>query len=191
MNIHPALLAEIRNRKFERTEAGGLYLPKSKTFVKGMFGNQVRHAGNLSPIEWSDNIIVNQGLDHFLNVYYHADAQVTAWFIAPFEGNYTPVAGDTASNITANSTENTTYNEATRVAYVEAAASSQSITNAASKATFTMNATKTIYGAFLISASAKSAATGFLSAASRFAASRAVVNTDQLLVTYTITAADA
>jgi hypothetical protein len=53
-----------------------------------------------------------------------------------------------------------------------------------------MNATKTIYGAFLASASAKSATTGTLMAASKFSASRAVVNLDQLLLTYAFSAAD-
>ena len=191
MNLHPALLREIRNRKFE-VAPNGLYLPKSKVLVAGMFGNQVRKAtGELTPMQWSDNIIVNEGLNHILDVIFHAATQITTWYIAPFEGNYTPVATDTAANITANSTESTAYTESTRVEYNEAAAASQSITNSANKATFSINATKTLYGAFLVSNSTKSATTGTLAAASRFSASRAVVNTDQLLVTYTITAADA
>ena len=191
MNLHPALVRELRNRKFEISDSG-LYLPKSKVMVSGVFGNQVRKAtGELTPVEWSPNIIVNQGLDSILGVYFHADSQISTWYVAIFEGNYTPVAGDTAANIATNSTESTAYTEANRVEWVEAAAASQSITNSASKATFTMNATKTIYGAFLVSTSTKSGATGTLCAASRFTASRSVVNTDQLLVTYTITAADA
>jgi hypothetical protein len=111
--------------------------------------------------------------------------------VALFEGNYTPVAGVTAATFTADATENTTYDETTRVAYDEAAAASQSTTNAASRATFTCSATKTIYGAALVSASAKSATTGTLLAIVRFATARAVIDNDVLLVTYTVTAASA
>jgi hypothetical protein len=54
-----------------------------------------------------------------------------------------------------------------------------------------MNATKTIYGAFMISNSTKSGTTGTLACASAFASSRAVVSGDQLLIAYTLSAADA
>jgi len=190
MNLHPALIREIQNRKFEIAH-NGLYLPRSHALVAGVFGSRVKRGSSFTPWSWSDNIIVNQGLDHILDVILHAATQVTTWYIAPFEGNYTPVATDTAANITANSTESTAYDESTRVEYVEAAASSQSITNAASVAVFTINDTKTMFGAFLVSASAKSATTGSLLAASRFATSRAVIAADVLQVTYTLTAADA
>lgn len=142
--------------------------------------------------EWdSENIVVNEGLNHILDVVLHASTQAATWYVGLFEGNYTPVATDTAANITANSTECTAYDETNRVTWVEAAASSQSITNSANKATFTINATKTIYGAFLISDNTKSGTSGTLLAASKFAASRSVVATDVLLVTYTISAASA
>lgn len=138
---------------------------------------------------WSEhNIVVNEGLNHILDVEFHGATQISTWYIGVFEGNYTPVATVTAATITAASTECTAYDETTRVAYDEAAASSQSITNSASKATFTFNATKTIYGAFLVSASAKSATSGTLFSAARFSSSKAVVDDDQLLVTYTLSA---
>jgi hypothetical protein len=116
---------------------------------------------------------------------------VDPWYIGIFEANYTPLATDTAANIAANATESTAYDESTRVQWVEAAPSGQQITNSASKAQFTMNATKTIYGAFMVSASTKSGTSGTLLAASKFAASRSVVSADQLLITYTLSAADA
>ena len=138
---------------------------------------------------WSDkNLIVNEGLNHILGVEFNGVTQIGTWYIGLFEANYTPVAGLTAATVTASATECIAYSEATRVAYVEAAAAAQSITNSASKATFTINATKTIYGAFLVSASAKSATTGTLFSASQFGASKSVVALDQLLVTYTINA---
>lgn len=140
--------------------------------------------------EWEDhNIIVNEGLNHILDVVLHGSTQATTWYVGLFEANYTPVATDTGANIAANSTESTAYDESARQTWTEAAASSQSITNSASKATFTINASKTIYGAFLISDNTKGGTAGTLFAASKFSASRSVVPTDQLLVTYTVSAA--
>lgn len=191
MNLHPALINELRARRFERAGASGLYLPSSKVFVKGLWGSAVRRGGRLvQPWQFDENIVVNEGLNHILNVEFHATAQITTWYIAIFEGNYTPVAGDTAANIAANSTESTAYTQANRVEWVEGAAAAQSITNP-SASQFDINATKTIFGAFLVSSNVKSGVTGTLFAASRFAASRLVQNNDDLLVTYTLTAADA
>jgi len=142
--------------------------------------------------KWEEpNIVVNEGLDDLLDVHLHGSTQHTTWYIGIFEGNYTPVATDTAANIASNATESTAYTESVRQTWVEAAASGQSITNSANKATFTINATKTIYGAFLVSDSTKSGTSGVLFAATKFSASRSVVATDQLLVTYTVSAASA
>lgn len=182
---------EVANRQYEISDSGGIYLPKAKVMLGGVFEVDHIRDGKSLGITRDHNIVVNEGLNHILSVVFNSGTQITAWYVGIFEGNYTPVATDTAANIAANSTESTAYNEATRVEYVEAAPSGQSITNAANKATFTMNATKTIYGAFLVSTSAKSGVTGTLMAASKFSASRAVVNLDQLLLTYAFSAADA
>jgi hypothetical protein len=172
---------------FERSK-GGVLLPVNDLLVGGCFMVQHVRQGEVIDEEELKNLVVNEGLDHILNTVLHGSTQVTAWFLGLFEANYTPVATVNASTITAAATECTAYDEATRVAYDEAAASGQSITNSASKATFTMNATKTVYGAFLVSASAKSATTGVLLSAARFGSSKAVVDDDQLLLTYTFSA---
>ena len=169
----------------------GLFLPKQKIWLGGVFETDVCRDGELLGVERSPNIVVNQGLNHILDVVFHNVTQVATWYIAIFKGNYTPVATDTAANIASNSTEATEYTETTRQEYIEAAAASQSITNTANKAKFTINATVTIYGAFLVSTNTKSGTTGTLAAASRFASQRDLVNLDELLVTYTLTAADA
>lgn len=172
---------------YERT-AGGILMPDQRLQIGGMWhGQHVRNGKVID--EWEDhNIVVNEGLNSLLGIMFNAVTQISPWYIAPFEGNYTPVATVTAATITAASTECIAYDEATRQEYVEAAAASQSITNSANRATFTFNATKTIYGAFLVSASAKSATTGTLFSAARFASSKSVVDNDQLLLTYTFTA---
>jgi len=167
---------------------GGIFLPLNDLKVGGFFTLEHYREGELIAATEDHNLVTNEGLNHILNVEFGGATQVGTWYIGLFEGNYTPVATVTAATIAAAATETTAYDEPSRVAYNEAAASGQSMTNSANKATFTMNATKTIYGAFLISNSAKSATTGTLFAASKFASSKAVVAGDQLLVTYTLNA---
>lgn len=167
---------------------GGVLLPDTSVRVGGKFIGQHVRDGKIID-EWEDsNIVVNEGLDNLLSVYFNAGTQITTWYIGVFEANYTPVATVTAATITSASTECIAYDETTRQAYVEAAPASQSITNSANKATFTFNATKTIYGAFLVSASAKSATSGVLFSAAQFSSPKSVVDNDQLLLTYTFTA---
>jgi hypothetical protein len=140
--------------------------------------------------EWDEkNIVVNEGLNDLLQVYLGNGTQKPTWYVGLFETSYTPVAGDTAASH--GMTESTAYTEATRPEWVEAAAASQQITNSANKATFTINASKTIYGAFLVSSNVKGGAAGVLFAASKFSVSRAVIADDQLLITYTVQAASA
>lgn len=168
--------------------AGGVLVPDTNLRVGGKFIVEHVRNGEVIDVCETPNLVVNEGLNALLDIMFHGSTQITTWYVGLFEGNYTPVAGVTAATITANSTECTAYDEATRVAYDEAAAASQSITNSASKATFTFNATKTIYGAFLVSNSTKSGTSGTLFCATRFATSKAVVDDDQLLVTYTLNA---
>lgn len=170
---------------YERS-AGGILVPDRSLVVGGRFSGQHVRGGEIID-EWEDdNLVVNQGLNALLNIMFNGATQIGTWYIGIFEGNYTPVATVTAATITADSTECTAYDEASRVEYVEATSTAQSTTNSANKATFTFNATKTIFGAFLVSASAKSATSGTLVAAARFSTSKAVVDDDQLLLTYTI-----
>jgi hypothetical protein len=160
----------------------------SGLLAKGRYSGQIIRAGRVID-EWEDdNLVVNEGLNSILGVMFHGDTQITTWYCGVFEGNYTPVATVTAATITSASTECTAYASATRPEYVEAAASSQSITNSASRASFVFNATKTIYGAFLVSSSTKSGTSGVLFSAARFSTSKAVENLDELLLTYTFTA---
>lgn len=190
MDLSKKFGKEVRNGHFEET-ASGIFLPKSKVILGGVFSHKVMRDGVMTEVQHDHNLVVNQGLNHILDVVGHGATQVTTWYIGLFKGNYTPLATDTAANITANSTEATEYDEATRVEWVEAAAASQSITNSASEATFNINATVTIYGAFMVSASTKSGTTGTLLAASRFTTARALQNLDDFLVTYTLNASDA
>jgi len=167
---------------------GGILVPSSGIKVGGVYHGQIIRAGRVIEEFEDPNLVVNEGLNSLLNVMFNGTTQIGTWYLGVFEGNYTPVSTVTAATITSASTESTAYASATRPEYVEAAASSQSITNSASRASFVFNATKTIYGAFLVSSSVKSGTTGTLFSAARFATSKAVENGDELLLTYTFTA---
>lgn len=176
--------------KYTQTE-GGLLMPSSNLHVGGKFvGQHVRNGEVIDEFE-DDNLVVNEGLDSLLGVMFNGATQMATWYLGLFEGNYTPVATVTAATIDSASTECDAYDEATRPEYQEATPASQSITNSANRATFTFNATKTIYGAFLISNNTKSGTTGTLFSAARFSTAKSVESSDQLLLTYTLSAASA
>jgi hypothetical protein len=122
-------------------------------------------------------------------------AQITTWYIGLYGAgaSNTPAAGDTMSSH-AGWTEVVPYSNATRVAatFVTATTANPSVvTNAAAPATFNINATSTVGGAFLTSGSAKSGTTGTLFSAADFAApgDRSVVSGDIISVTYTFSLA--
>jgi hypothetical protein len=137
------------------------------------------------------NLIPTEGLNYMLGAALTGVTQSSLWYIALFEGNYTPIAGVTAATFPAAATESTAYDEAARVAWTAGSISAGSVSNTASKAVFTMNATKTIYGIAQTSVSTKSATTGTLVSVARFAAAKSVVATDVLNVTSTLTATSA
>lgn len=171
----------LSNHHYEKT-VEGILLPNGIK-IGGQFGHQV----NGGPMIWEPNLVVNEGLNHILDVVLHNQAQIPTWFVALFGGNVTPLATWTAANFTSLSTEFTNYDEATRPEYVEAAAASQSISNTASKAVFTIaTGGGTVYGAALISSSVKSGVAGKLFAATRFATQRTLDATDLLNVAYTV-----
>lgn len=160
--------------------------------VRTLWTVQCYRRGELIWVEFErPNVCTNQGIDAMLNIMFHASTQITTWYVAIFENNYTPLVTNTYA--TPGYTESTAYDEATRPAYVEAASASKVMTNSANKAVFTINATKTIYGASLVSYSTKNdtAQSGaILFCSSAFSAGRSVVDNDVLNVTVQITGAD-
>ena len=133
------------------------------------------------------NIIPTQGLNHFLSVVCNTGTQVTTWFVGMFEANYTPVATDTMAAFPAAATECTAYTESVRQTWVESTPAGGVTTNVASKAEFNMNATKTLFGAFLSSSPVKSGITGTLLSAAKFSASKAVDSGDIARITASLT----
>jgi hypothetical protein len=138
-----------------KRSAAGILMPVQALIAGGVFTGQIVRDGKIIDEFDAPNLVVDQGLNHLLDVLLHGSTQVGTWYLGVFEGNYTPVAGLLASTIAGAATETTAYDETTRPAYNEAAAAAKVTTNTANKATFTFNATKTLYGAFLISDSTK------------------------------------
>src|SRR4030042_1779466 len=116
--------------------------------LKGRFQVECFRKGKLIWKEDVHNLVTNEGLDAILNIMLHGATQITTWYCTLVETNTTPAAAMTYG--TPSYTESTAYDEATRPAYNEAAASSQAITNSANKAVFTISGTKTMYGASIV-----------------------------------------
>lgn len=145
--------------------------------------------------QWEEgNVTTNEGLDAFNDIMFHGSTQIMTWYLCTFETDVTPLVTHTYA--VPEYTECTAITEGTRPAFNEAASSSKVTTNSANKATFTYNATKTIYGAALVGGGThptekgNTAGGGTLFCASKFGTSKSVVNTDVLLITCTITLAD-
>lgn len=168
--------------------AGGVFMPKAKTFIGGRFLGQLIRNGKIVDSFDDMNLVVNEGLNYLLDAGLGGASPLTTWYLGLFEGNYTPVGSDTGASIASNSTESTAFAATTRALWSPTASAAQSVTNSASRASYTFNATKTIYGAFLISNSTLNGTAGKLFAAARFTSPKSVVNADQLLLTYTFSA---
>lgn len=142
------------------------------------------------------NIFTTEGLARLLNIMFGdvSKAASKIWYVGIFKNNVTPAASDTAAaalgaagtygecqdaDYDSPATNKPSYNTATTTTGV--------ITNSANVATFTMNASITVYGAFLSTETAKTATSGYLMCGKRFSSSRAVVADDQLAITYQIT----
>ena len=174
--------------------AGGFAADSSS--AKGVYKIQCHDAqGNL---KWEDealNLVVNVGLQDMNAKYFTGSAYTAAWYIGLYGSGATnsPAAGDTMSSH-AGWTEVVAYSQATRPACTfgtPTTANPSVATNSASPATFSINATTTVGGAFLTSNNTKSGTTGTLYSAADFSApgDRAVTNGDTLSVTYTLSLA--
>ena len=147
--------------------------------------------GNLKWEEESPNLVVNVGLQDMNTKYFSGSSYTAAWYLGLYgaASSNNPAAGDTMSSH-AGWTENTSYSQSTRPVCTFGTATTANpsvISNSASAATFSMNATTTIGGAFLTTNNTKGGTTGTLFSAVDFSSpgDRSVVNGDTLVVTYT------
>ncbi len=141
-------------------------------------------------IKWEDtseNLVVNEGLQHILDTVFSGGAQVDPWYAGLTDDSPTVAAADTlASHVGWTEFDEYTGN---RQEYVEVR-SGQSLTNAASKAVFPITgAGGGVGGAFLASVATGSAGT-LMSGVALTGGNRVVASGDTVEVTYTFGAAD-
>lgn len=144
-------------------------------------------------IKWEDsfhNLVVNVGLQDVNNKYFAGSAYTAAWYIGLVTATATYAAGDTSASH-AGWTENVAYSQATRpaLAFGASTLANPSVITATA-ATFTMNGTATIGGAFVITNSTKGGTTGILFSEGNFAGgNKSVTSGDTLNVTYSLSTA--
>lgn len=132
------------------------------------------------------NLVTSVGKNDVLDKYFKGSSYSAAWYVG-LKGPGTAAVGDTMASH-AGWSEVTDYSESVRQTLTLGTVSAGSVNNSASKATYSINATVTIAGAFLVSDNTKAGATGTLYSAGDFAASRTLASGDSLQVTVTLTA---
>lgn len=143
----------------------------------------------------SKNLVVNVGLQDMNAKYFTGSAYTAAWYIGLYGAGASnnPAASDTMSSH-AGWTEIVPYSNATRPVCTfgtPTTANPSVATNSASPASFSINATATVGGAFLTSNNTKSGTTGILYSAADFGSpgDRSVANGDILNVSYSLSLA--
>jgi hypothetical protein len=94
------------------------------------------------------NLCVNEGLNYLLGAGFSAVTAISAWYVAIYDNNHTPASNNTYA--TPGFTEATNFSEATRPAWTKGSVTNRTLTNSASKASFTFSSAATIYGAALV-----------------------------------------
>ena len=139
--------------------------------------------------ELNDNLIVTAGLNALLTEFFKGSSYTATWCVG-LKSTGTALAADTMSSHSSWA-ENTTYSESVRQTIVLGTPSAGSVDNSASKVTFSINGTTTIFGAFLANSSTKGGTSGTLYGVVDFGSSCAVISGDTLEITVTLTAASA
>ncbi len=180
--------------------AGGVIAPQSAIF-HGFWRMELyrpNKAGILRLIdedEWS-NKVVYDGLEYALGLALDlttspALARKSNWFIGLTDGSPVTVANADSMSSHAGWAEVQTYSEAVRQTWTDGgvAASPPSIDNSASKATFSINGSATVGGAFMCDNNTKGGTSGLLFSAGAFTAGdRSLQNGDSVQVQATFTA---
>jgi len=137
-------------------------------------------------LKWEDsfeNLVVTTGRNKYLDATLKTGLATPTWYVG-LKDSVSAVANDTMASH-AGWSELSPYSNANRPTYVLGTIASGSVDNSASKASFAINATATIGGAFITDNNTKAGATGILLGAGEFAQARSVISGDTLNVTVT------
>lgn len=164
---------------------------KDQVAAGGVF--TVECIGADGQVKWQEelkNLVVNEGLQDMNMKYFKGSSYTATWYIGLYgaAASNNPTANDTAASHPG-FTEIVPYSNATRPAATFGTATTADpsvISNSAAPAVFTINATATVGGAFLISDSTKSGTAGVLFSASDFVApgDRNVASGDTIQISY-------
>jgi len=160
---------------------------RARMSLKGRFRIEHYDAnGKLKATYRVPNGIVDVGLNKILEDMFNGGTQSGTWYIGLVNNSgFSAFAnGDTMSSH-AGWVESTAYTETARPEWTAGTASSRSITNA-STVDFSINATVTLKGIFIVDDSTKSGTAGTLWSTAAFASNVAAVNGDTLKITYTV-----
>lgn len=182
----------------ERSKAGSIVsagLQARAGVVENVRVAGVFHAVCRGPdgvIKWEDdapNLVTTAGKNELLDAAIKTGQAAPTYYLGLVTGP--GVAGANVADTMgshAGWTENTSYDEATRVAFVPGAIASGSVANTASPAVFTLSASVTIGGSFLTDGSAKGGTTGVLYSVGAFSnGDKTGADNDTITVTYTAT----
>lgn len=141
---------------------------------------------------WRDgfaNMVVTVGKNDLLTQYFKGSGYTASWAVGLVDnaGFSAIAAGDTMTSHGGWS-ESTAYANASRPGLILGSASGGAIDNSASVASFSINTTATIRGAFVANNNTKGGTSGTLYSAGAFAATRSVASGDTLNVTVTLSA---
>lgn len=175
-------IREFLKRWMRRTAAGLLCL----VGTSGIYVLEcVNPDGTIAWTERIKNGVTNTGMNNMLDVYFNSGSQSANWYIGLIDNSgYSGVAASDTISSHAGWTENTDYTESNRVAWGNGSASGQAVTNA-SAAEFSINASITIKGAFVVNQNTKGGTTGTLYSTGVLAGTQALSSGQTLRVTYT------
>ena len=145
-------------------------------------------AGQLLWVDHFHNLVTTAGKNKLLDATFKTGLAVPAWYVGLVD-NAGWAAYDAADTMAAHGgwVEGTPYSNATRIAWTPGAVSAGSVDNTASPASFTINATLTVRGAFMVDVSTKGGGTGTLYGVGDLSVARAVISGDTLVIKATLT----
>ena len=150
----------------------------------------VECVGEDGAVKWVEefgNLVVDTGLNDLLDKYLKGSTYTAAWYVGLTDASPSTAAGDTLAS--AAWSEVVPYSDGTRPALTLGTVAAKSVDNSASKASFTINATESVGGAFVAASSTKSETASMLYSVGAFAADKPVSDGDTLNVTVTLTTA--
>lgn len=142
--------------------------------------------GKLKHSEQVDNQVVDAGANSLLGVMFHADTQITAWYVGLVDNaSFSAFSNADTMGSHAGWIENIQYSGGVRITWAPGASSARAITNGTAFQ-FTMTATATLKGVFVTSGSALSGTTGTLWSVAAFGSLQSVNNGDLVKLVYTV-----